>query len=132
LAARHHRLGEAAMIRRRHDPLARSEAGDALAAALDLAGDLEARHERQRRLVLILALDHQAVGEVQPRGADPDPDLARFRLGQRYVLGRQAVDTRELTAHDCAHACPPEPESTRAAACLGRVPKPLVRLAAAR
>ena len=52
---------------------------DAVAQRHDLARDLVARHEGQRRLVLVLALDAQHGGEAHARRADLDQDLAGGR-----------------------------------------------------
>ena len=99
----HRRLGEAAVAQRRHHPVARGEAGDAGAAGVDAAGDLHARHERQRRLLLVLAPDDQRVGEVEPGRAHPDAHLARPRLRGRDLPDDQAVQSGQLLANDSTH-----------------------------
>src|SRR6202040_2094843 len=50
----------------------------------NLAGGFEPRGERELRLHLIGAADHQAVGEVDPGGVDPDAHLVRSPPG-RFV-----------------------------------------------
>ena len=74
-------------------PLARLEAGDAGAHGLDLARDLEPGRERQRRLLLVLAAQHQGVGEVHARRRAPGsarrrrPAPARGRSASASDLG---------------------------------------------
>jgi hypothetical protein len=111
-------LGEAAVRQRRHDPLARRQANDARAAGIDPAGDLHARDEGQRRLLLVAASDDQGVGEIEPRGAHADAHLARAGLGNRDVLDHQAPRSAQFSTDDCAHddLASPMPEPNRSAA----------------
>ena len=67
---------------------------DALAQRVDLAGQLQAGDEGQRRLVLVLAAGLQQVGEVDRGGADPDPHLAGAGLGRRDLLQRRSRRSR--------------------------------------
>ena len=47
----------------------------------NLAGGFEPRGERELRLHLIGAADHQVVGEVDPGGVDPDAHLVPLTAG---------------------------------------------------
>jgi len=71
------------MAGHRDHPVAHFPAGDALADALDNAGDLAARREGARRLELVLVLDDQEVGIVDRAGLHRDDHLplARRRIG---------------------------------------------------
>ena len=85
-------LGEAAVVDEGQDPLPGLEAGDARAHGLDLARQLEAGRERQRRLLLVPAAQHQAVGEVHARGARRGS--ARRRRPAPAAAGRRAPAPR--------------------------------------
>ena len=84
-------FGEAAAAAAGGDALADLQVAHAVAQRHDLARDLVARHEGQRRLVLVLALDAQHGGEAHARGAHLDQDLARGRRGLRHVLDLQRL-----------------------------------------
>ena len=78
---------------------------------IDHARELGARHERQRRPDLVLALHDQQVGEVQAGGADCDAHLARAGLRHRNGLqgGRhpELADLQSphvLSLECCRHA----------------------------
>ncbi len=55
-----------------------------------LAGHLEARAERIVRSLLVQALNHQRIGEVQAARAHPHQDLAGCRLGRRQLAEDEA------------------------------------------
>ena len=103
LGARDGLLGERAMIHHRQHPLPAREATHAGAHRLDLARELEARRERQGGLLLVAPAQHQAVGEIHPRGANPDTHAAsaRFRHGQ--IDQFQRVGSLQRTADDRSH-----------------------------
>ena len=69
----------------------------------DHARDFGGRRERERRLDLILALDHQDVEEIQRRGFDCDDGLARLRDGIRHVGQHQIVGLAKLRAENGFH-----------------------------
>ena len=107
----HHLLGEPAYAGQRHDAVADGEIGHAVAQAPHDAGDLAARRERPRRLHLVLAAHHQAVGEVHPGRMYLDQDLAGARSGVRPVLQGKRLDGPERVTDDRLHgsslACGP-------------------------
>ena len=70
----------------------------------DVARNLAARGERQRRLDLVLALDEEPVDEVHAGGPHRDHDLAGARGGVGPLLHHQLVDRGELVADHGAHA----------------------------
>ena len=86
VAGHRHFLGEAAPAGQGHDPVAGAQVRDLLADRLDHAGRLAARGEREGRLELVLALNDQGVGEVDPGGMYLDQHLVllRFRAGQVF------------------------------------------------
>ena len=86
-----------------HDPVAGCERGDAGADALDHAGELAARRERERRLGLVLAGDDQRVEEIQADGRDLGHDLARpgDRIGD--VREHEVVGGAEAMAENGFH-----------------------------
>ncbi len=59
--------------------------------------------ERKRRLALVLAFDHQHVGEVERRGADVDHDVVRSGRRRVDVLERQRLGRSERATHDGFH-----------------------------
>ena len=76
------------------------EVGDPCADAFDHARDLRGRRKRERRLDLVLALDHQEVEEIQRGGSDRDHGLAGARdrigqLGQHEIVGSGNIASRE-------------------------------------
>lgn len=79
------------------------EAGDARTDRLHDAGQLGAGCERQRRLVLIFALDDQAVGKVHPGGTHRHHHLAFTRLWRGQVLKAQGLRRTVLAAQQCLH-----------------------------
>jgi hypothetical protein len=78
-----HTLGEAAVTSAEHDGVALAHARDAFAEGVHDAGALHARGEGEGRFELVFALDHQDVGEVHRRGAEPHAHLARSRARVR-------------------------------------------------
>jgi hypothetical protein len=80
----HDLLDQPAMADHADHPVAWLPVGNALADALDHAGDLTARRERARRLELIFVLDDQDVGKVDRAGLDRDQHLpwSCHRIGQ--------------------------------------------------
>src|SRR5690606_13302690 len=77
-------LGEAAPADAGENPVARLVAGHALTHRLDDAGDLAARGEGKLGDELVLLLDDERVGKVDPGGLHRDQDLA----GTRNRIGR--------------------------------------------
>jgi len=51
----------------------------------NIAGSLEARHERQLRLVLVVAGQDQQIGEIYPSGAHRHAHMARRQRAAWYV-----------------------------------------------
>ena len=89
-----------------HHAVADLQIGDAFADALDHAGDFGGRRERERRLDLILALDHQEVEEIQRRRLDGDHRLAGIghRIGD--IGQHEIVGTAILRAENGFHRTP--------------------------
>ena len=117
--------------------LAHLEAVDGGAQRVDLARDLEPRHEGQARALLVAAGDHQPVGEVDPGRTDADAHAAGARLGHRQLGRMEALEPDELTALHGAHfpspPCParaggrravPEEPETAASYLFRRLPAP--------
>ena len=65
-----------------------------------VAGRLHARHERQRRLVLVFSGDHQHVGIVQPGRAHGDAHLARGKRLALEFFEMQLLRFAQLAADD--------------------------------
>ena len=86
-----------------HHAIADLKVGDASADALDHAGDFRRRRERERRLDLVFALDHQEVEEVQRRGFDPDHGFSRSSHGIRHVRQHEIVGLAILRAENGFH-----------------------------
>ena len=80
-----------------------AEKGHTAADGVDMAGELGAGHEGQRRLELVLAFDDQQVGEVEAGSADGHPHLAGCRLGGRHFAPAQRTHTIERFAEPCMH-----------------------------
>ena len=85
-------FARAVMAAGRHHAVADLQVGDAGADAFDHAGNLGGRRKRERRLDLVLALDHQDVEEIQRRGLDRNHGLSRFGhrigdVGQHEIVG---------------------------------------------
>ncbi len=91
------------MAARREHPVARFHAGGARADGFHHARCVETRNERAFGLVLVAALDHQQVGEVEPHGAGLDHDLAGAGLRVGQILDPMRLERRELLDHECAH-----------------------------
>ncbi len=86
-------LGLAAEAGPGHHPVARREALDPGSHRLDLAGDLVAEHAGRLRRVGIEADAGHRVGEVDPGGADRDPDLAGAGQGIGTLLDLEDLRT---------------------------------------
>ncbi|MGX1348832.1 hypothetical protein AB7M49_002408 [Bradyrhizobium elkanii] len=85
------------------DAIADLQVSDAGTDAFDHAGNLGGRRERERRLDLVLALDHQDVEEIQRRRLDRDHGFAgtRHRIG--HVSQHEIVGLTVLRAEDGFH-----------------------------
>src|ERR1051325_5380917 len=70
----------------------------------DLAGRFKAGGEREFRLHLVLAGDHQRVGEVDAGGVHPQPRLARGRRAPRRLLDPQDLRPAPFPAQNRFHA----------------------------
>ena len=86
-----------------NDAIADLEIGDARADALDHAGDFSGRRERERRLDLVLALDHQDVEEVQRGRLDRDHGFAGTSHRIRHIGQHEIVGLAVLRAEDGLH-----------------------------
>jgi hypothetical protein len=96
-------FGIAAVRRDGDHPIAEARSRSRRAQFQHLAGDFEAGTEGRLRLLLVLAAGDQAVGEIDPAGADPDAHLAG--TGARLCnLGQaQPSWTNEFMADDGLH-----------------------------
>ena len=70
----------------------------------DLAGGFETRGEREFRPHLVLAGDHQRVGEIDPAGMDPDARFVRAQRSARDLLDPQALGPAPFSAQNRFHA----------------------------
>src|SRR5207253_2880466 len=108
---RHHRGGgehdllgiAAAVAQHRERPLPDPQAIDRAACLDNLAGGFEPRGERELRLHLIGAADHQAVGEVDARGADPEPYLVLLEVRALGLFEPQHIGSAPFPATDRLH-----------------------------
>src|SRR5580700_862497 len=67
------------------------------------AGGFEPRGERELRLHLIGAADHQAVGEVDARGADPEAYLVLLEVRALGLFEPQHIGSAPFPATDRLH-----------------------------
>src|SRR5580700_4900617 len=67
------------------------------------AGGFEPRGERELRLHLIGAADHQAVGEVDARGADPEAYLVLLEVRALGLFEPQHIGSAPFPAADRLH-----------------------------
>jgi hypothetical protein len=81
-------VGIAAEGQHAHDPVAAPPRRHVGRHLVDGAGDLEAGAERQRRILLVLARDHQQVGEVDAGRRHSHADLAAAQRRQRHLRDR--------------------------------------------
>ena len=77
---------------------------DALAELGDDTGDLTPRDVRRDRLVLVLVLDHQRVGERHSRRGDRDEEIAGPGARVVDLLDDQPLRRSELMTYDGSHA----------------------------
>ncbi len=96
-------LGKAAPAAGADDAVADLHPGDALANLDDLAGDLAARREGQRRLELIFVFDDQHVGEIDGRRMDLEQHLALAGFGRRHLLDDEAFGRAVFLAQNGFH-----------------------------
>ena len=96
------RGGKAAVFRqpaltgKGRDRLAHRQARHPVTQRVDHARDLHPHDKGQGRAFLVLALDHQQIGKVQPAGADAQPHLARAGRGHGQVgQGRGGIEGRK-------------------------------------
>ena len=90
-----------------HHAVADFQIGDTLAEAFDHARDFGGRRERERRLDLVLALNHQDVEEIQRRGMYSDHRFAGAGDGIVNVGEHEFVGAAIFGAENRLH------ESTR-------------------
>src|SRR5258706_16199947 len=69
----------------------------------NLAGGFEPRDERELRLHLIGAADHQAIGKVDACGADPEADLVSLEVRALGLFEPQHIGSAPLPATDRFH-----------------------------
>src|SRR5580693_10397346 len=69
----------------------------------NLAGGFEPRGERELRLHLIGAADHQAVGEVDAGGADPEAYLVLLEVRALGLFEPQHIGSAPFPAADRLH-----------------------------
>ena len=84
-------------------PLADREAAYSCTHGLDAPGQLQAGRERQGRLLLVAAGDHQTVGEVDAGGRHPDPHAAGTGLRHRQIGQLESVRATQLPADNGSH-----------------------------
>ena len=84
----HHLLGVATVRGDGNDAIPGFATGHALAYLQHLAGHFKAGAERRLWLYLILAPGDQAVGEIDPASADPNPHLACGQHGRGNLFKR--------------------------------------------
>ena len=85
------------------DPLANRQTGHPRTKRVDGACGFHPRCERRFTTVLVLALWHQQVGEVEGHGVHPHPDLSRTRFRLRQFADLQILDGPDLLADDRPH-----------------------------
>ena len=108
---RHHRGGvehnllgvAAAVAKNRERPLPDPQAIDRNAGLDDLTGGFEPRGEWERRPHLISAADHQAVGEVDAGGVDPDAHLVPLEARALGLFEPKQIGSAPLPATDRLH-----------------------------
>ncbi len=88
------------------DAVAGLEVGDPGADALDHARHFRGRRERERRLDLVLALDHQDVEEIQRRRLDRNDGFARSRHRIGHIRQHEIVGLAVLRAENGLHGYP--------------------------
>src|SRR5580700_4316969 len=93
----------AAVAQHRERPLPDPQAIDRAACLDNLAGGFEPRGERELRLHLIGAADHQAVGEVDARGADPEAYLVLLEVRALGLFEPQHIGSAPFPATDRLH-----------------------------
>jgi hypothetical protein len=86
-----------------HHAVADLQVAHAGTDALDDACDFRGRREREGRLDLVFALDHQDVEEIQRRRLDRDHGLARARHGIGHVSQHEVVGLAILQAENGFH-----------------------------
>ena len=70
---------------------------------IDYTGTFLARHERQRRQELVLAVDHQQIGKIDARGAHVDEHFTRARRRHAPLFDLQRVGRAEFSDDECFH-----------------------------
>ena len=85
------------------DAIADFQIGHTSTDALDHARNFSGRRERERRLDLVLALDHQDVEEVQRRRLDRDHRFAGTCHGIRHLSQHEIVGLAILRAENGFH-----------------------------
>jgi hypothetical protein len=109
---RHHRsaidddlLGiAAAEAQHRENPPAAGQMRHRRAGLDHLAGGFEAGGERELGFDLVLAGDHQRVGEIDAAGSDADARLMRQQSGAGGLVEPQRFGSAPFPAQDCFHA----------------------------
>ncbi|MNF95510.1 hypothetical protein D3C84_782690 [compost metagenome] len=102
--ARHcHLLGKAAPAGQGHDPVADLEISDFLAHRADDPRRLATGREGQGRLELVLALDDQGVGKVDPGRMYIQEDFVLLRYGACDLFQDQTLSRAQGFAQHCFH-----------------------------
>ena len=127
-----HALGDDALLRHRapahrhpRDAVAHLESADVGAALGDDARALAARNERHAGLLLVRALDHQDVGEIQTRRVDPHLDPVRRASRRWNVLDGQRAPLRIGVWSDPRAPGTAPPSSASRSRAHGRAVRPL-------
>ena len=100
----HHAVGPAADLGQRRDARALGDARVA-AGALDDPDEVVAGHERERRLVVVLAAPHLLLGERDAGGLDPDERLARPGRRAARASGPAGISGSPMPGSTISVAC---------------------------
>ena len=100
---RDHILGKAAPVGKRRYPLARPQMINPETDGDDGSRHFAARRERERRLHLVLVLDDQRVGKIQPGRMHAHDHFARAGLGHWQSADRQALRQAVVRADQGLH-----------------------------
>ena len=98
-------LGHAAAADLGQNPVADLDAGDVVSDSLHDTRDLATRSKGPGRLGLVLVLDHQDVGEIDPDGLHRNDGAARLQFGRGGVLIDQGLRAAGHLAQNGLHIC---------------------------